>query len=98
MLMCRLLSLMVAKQSEDVHEEHDDVHVNVQCSEDVLLGRNGILMISSHHKLCVVDQERREEKGTERTVQNLTEGQKQCQKSEEGQTDARNEQKSSRAR
>jgi len=30
--------LLPAKQLKDIDEDHDDVHVDVQCGEDILLG------------------------------------------------------------
>ena len=40
---------------EDVHEEVDDVQVEVECREHVLLGGEGVLVRSAHHQLGVVD-------------------------------------------
>ena len=49
------LAPAVAEDGEDVHEEVDDVQVEVEGGKDVLLGAEGILVAPPHHQLRVVD-------------------------------------------
>jgi len=46
----------VANQRQDEEEEVDDVQVEVEGCEDVLLRREGVLMLPSHHQLRVKHQ------------------------------------------
>lgn len=46
----------VAQNGQNIHEDVDNVHVKIQCSKDVLLGTDGILVLAAHHHLCIVDQ------------------------------------------
>ena len=48
------LAPAIAEDGEDVHEQVDDVKVEVQGGEDVLLGAQGILMAPAYHQLGVV--------------------------------------------
>ena len=47
------LAPTIAEDGEDVHEEVDDVKVEVQGGEDVLLGTQGILVFPTYHQLGV---------------------------------------------
>ena len=44
----------VAEDGEEIHEEVDDVQVEVQGGEDVLLGTEGVLVTPAYHQLGVV--------------------------------------------
>ena len=44
----------VAEDGEEIHEEVDDVQVEVEGGEDVLLGAEGVLVAPAHHQLGVV--------------------------------------------
>jgi len=41
---------------EDIHENVDDVHVNVESGKDVLLRRNGVLVVATDHHLGIVNE------------------------------------------
>lgn len=53
---------------QDIDEQVDYVQVEVESSEDVLLGWQGVLVLTAHHQLSVVDEVEREEKRAERSV------------------------------
>jgi len=55
---------------EDVHEEVDNVQIDVQSGKDVLLGAEGVLVLAPHHQLCVVDNVKREDEGAHRSISN----------------------------
>ena len=48
------LLVPVTEDGEEIHEEVDDVQVEVQGGEDVLLGAEGVLVAPAHHQLGVV--------------------------------------------
>ena len=56
---------------EDIQEDVDDVQVESQSSKDILLGRDGVLVVPSHHHLSVVHQVEGEEEGPHSTVHHL---------------------------
>ena len=45
----------VSNDAENVHEEVDDVQVEVEGGEHVLLGAERVLVAAPHHQLSVVD-------------------------------------------
>ena len=46
------VSAAEADDHEDVHEEVDDVQVDVEGGEDVLLGAQAVLVLPTHHQLA----------------------------------------------
>jgi len=53
------MTCLTARQSDDgqyVHEDVDDVQVEVEGGEDVLLRTDGVLMIATQHQLGIVYQ------------------------------------------
>lgn len=57
-------SLFPSKETQDVDEDHDDVHVDVEGSEYVFFWRNTVFMITSHHELSIIDQVHGEEESS----------------------------------
>ena len=55
---------------EDVHEEVDDVEIDVESSEDVLLRTEGVLVLAPHHQLGVIHDVQGEDEGTNRSISN----------------------------
>jgi len=49
------VSAAEADDHEDVHEEVDDVQVDVEGGEDVLLGAQAVLVLPTHHQLSVIN-------------------------------------------
>ena len=45
----------MSNDGEDEEEEVDDVEVQVESGEDVLLRRDGVLVLTTHHQLSVED-------------------------------------------
>mmetsp|Transcript_29375 Transcript_29375/g.73714 ORF Transcript_29375/g.73714 Transcript_29375/m.73714 type:complete len:278 (-) Transcript_29375:245-1078(-) len=60
-----LLSVGQPNNLQDVEENHDDVHVNVECRYDVLVGVDGVAL-AAHDKLNVIQQVDGEDKHSER--------------------------------
>jgi len=58
-----LISAAEPDDHEDVHEEVDDVQVDVQGSKDVFLRAEAVLVLSPHHQLGVIDDVEREDEG-----------------------------------
>lgn len=54
------LILSARDKSQDHEEEINDVNVNVEGSQDVVLGRNGELVLATKHELRVEDEIHRE--------------------------------------
>lgn len=54
------LILSARDESQDHEEEINDVNVNVERSQDVVLGRDGELVLSTKHELRVEDEIHRE--------------------------------------
>ena len=56
-LFCRSRGLVpaVSNDAENIHEEVDDVQVEVEGGEHVLLGAERVLVAAPHHQLSVVD-------------------------------------------
>jgi len=42
-----------ADQGQDIHEDVDDVQVEVEGSEDVLFGTDAVLVFAAHHQLRI---------------------------------------------
>ena len=59
------------KDSKKIEEEVDDVQVEVEGGEDVLLGADGILVVTAEHDLGVVDDIKREDDRPDRGVPDL---------------------------
>lgn len=57
-----------ADDSQDVEEDVDDIEVQVQRRKDVFLGGDGVLVVTSHHELRVVDEVDGEDKRPARGV------------------------------
>lgn len=51
-----------------MHKDLDDIKINIQSSENVLLRANGVLVISSQHQLCIIDQVHREQERSNRRI------------------------------
>ena len=51
-----LVAASTANEREDEEEHVDDVQVQVECGEDVLFRREGVLVLSSKHQLSVEHQ------------------------------------------
>lgn len=54
------LILSARDESQDHEEEINDVNVNVERSQDVVLGRDGELVLATKHELRVEDEIHRE--------------------------------------
>lgn len=63
---CLILSR--ADDGQNVDEDVYNIQVKVKCSEDILLRGGGVLMLSTHHELSVVNQVYGEQQGTQRSV------------------------------
>jgi len=57
--LCGLVS--VPEQLQQVQEDHDDIHVDVECSKDVLFRAESELVLASNHDLSIIHQENREQ-------------------------------------
>ena len=53
---------------QNVHEQVDDVQIEVEGGEDVLFGVEGVLVLPAEHQLSVVDDEQGEDQRAESTV------------------------------
>ena len=66
-----LVALGKPNQPEDEQEDVDDVEIESQGCEDVLLRRDGVLVVTSHHHLGVVDQVEGEDESSSSSVHHL---------------------------
>lgn len=58
---------LVARRANDCKNIHKDVYniqIQIQCSKNVLFRTYAVLVLTSHHKLCVVNQIDTEQKST----------------------------------
>jgi len=65
-----LISPCSSNNHENVHEEVDNVEINVESSEDVLLRAKGVLVLAPHHQLGVIHDVQGEDEGTNRSISN----------------------------
>lgn len=66
-----LLVSRIPDNRQNVHENVDNVHVQVQRSKDILLWRYGVLVLATHHHLRVVDQVEAEQQSTQGRIDQL---------------------------
>lgn len=57
-----------ADDGQDVDEEVDDIHIQVERGEHVLFGRDGVLVVPAEHDLSVVHDVDGEQQSAERSV------------------------------
>ena len=57
--------------SQDVQENVDDVQIEIECGEDVFLGRDRVLVFTAKHKLCIENQVDTKDESTQRGVDQI---------------------------
>jgi len=67
---CRVPSSIVddSNDLQNIKEQSDDIDVQIQCSKDILLRVDRILLLTSHHQLGVHDQIQSEDESTDTSV------------------------------